>query len=811
MHANKDSAPPLLLPGTRLLLTCLSLAVPALGAFPASSSADEKKPSREELAKRLRDLDSQVFPAEGGKAKEPARMLARSVRSRMQAANVRDNQAWRQVKDRAGWEKFRDARLRALRTSLGRFPPPPKSLKVRVTRELKGDGYRIENLVFESRPGLVVTANLYLPARPPRSMPGILISHSHHNPKTQGELQDMGMTWARSGCLVLVLDHLGHGERRQHPFRTAKDYPHPFRPGRQDYYFRYPTGLQLQLAGESLLGWMVWDLMRGVDLLLARPGVDKDRIILLGAVAGGGDPAAVTAALDPRVKAVVPFNFGGPQPDYAIPADADRDFYYFGIGYWESTRCLRLGALDGFAHWLIVASVAPRRLLYAHEFAWDPKPDPVWPRLKKVFGWYGAGDHLAAAFGRGNLKGKPPESSHCNNIGWLHRSKIYPVFKRWFRMDVPEEYSKRRTPDELLALTKEAVREFRPRPVHALAAELAEKQIAAARRRLANLKPPQRRKHLRQVWARLLGEVAPAAEPKVRVQKKQQLGDVTAERLALEVEPGIVVPVLLLVPGHKQGASVPVVVGVAQDGKQAFLRQRSGPLAELLRGGVAVCLPDVRGTGETRPAGASRRHGGADTSISATEWMLGQTLVGARLRDVRSVLRYLRGRADIDRGRVALWGNSFAPPNPKSRDLAVPLDAERYPQQAEPLGGLVAMLGALFEDEVRAVVVRGGLVGYLSLLQSPFCHVPHDAIVPGVFEAGDICDLAAAVAPRALRLEGLVDGLNRKAPADRVARTIEPARAAYRALKAPSRFWLEGTDKEQGSEAQWLVRQLKAD
>ena len=76
------------------------------------------------------------------------------------------------------------------------------------------------------------------------------------------------MTWARSGCLVLVMDHLGHGER-QHPFRTEADYPHL--PGRrQDYYFRHNTGTA-SLVGESLMGWMAWDLMRGLDLLLSRP------------------------------------------------------------------------------------------------------------------------------------------------------------------------------------------------------------------------------------------------------------------------------------------------------------------------------------------------------------------------------------------------------------------------------------------------------------------------------------------------------------------------------------------------------------
>ena len=161
-------------------------------------------------------------------------------------------------------------------------------------------------------------------------MPGILLSHSHHNPKHEGELQDMGMTWARAGCYVLVPDHLGHGERRQHPFVTAADYGGPFQVGRQDYYFRYDTSLQLYLAGETLMGWMVHDLMTGVDQLQAQPRIDAKRIILLGSVAAGGDSAAVTAALDERIACVCPFNFGGPQPEssYPLPADAEISFNY---------------------------------------------------------------------------------------------------------------------------------------------------------------------------------------------------------------------------------------------------------------------------------------------------------------------------------------------------------------------------------------------------------------------------------------------------------------------------------------------------
>ena len=159
-------------------------------------------------------------------------------------------------------------------------------------------------------------------------MPGILICHSHHLPKSEGELQDMGISWARRGCMVLVMDVLGHGERRQHPFATSADFPGNFKVSRQDYYFRYNLGMQLQVVGQSLSGWIAWDLMRGVDLLLAKPGIDKNRIILLGAVASGGDLAAVTAALDPRIAAVAVFNFGGPQPEtrFPLPADPEEAF-----------------------------------------------------------------------------------------------------------------------------------------------------------------------------------------------------------------------------------------------------------------------------------------------------------------------------------------------------------------------------------------------------------------------------------------------------------------------------------------------------
>jgi dienelactone hydrolase len=701
----------------------------------------------QDLADELRKLDARVLPADA----ENARRLGRDVRARLQEANDRESAAWRAIKTREDWERYRDGKIKALRASLGTLPEPPADLKARVTKTIEADGYRIDNVVFESRPGLLVTANLYRPAAPPASMPGILVIHSHHNPKTQGELQDMGVTWALAGCMVLVMDQLGHGERRQHPFIDATSYKGSFRPTRQDYYFRYNVALQLSAIGESLVGWMAWDLMRGVDLLLAR-GADKGKIALLGSVAGGGDPAGVTAALDPRITAVVPFNFGGPQPEskYPLPGDAEFSFNYAGSGSWESTRNLALSARDGFLPWVIVGSVAPRHLIHAHEFAWDRERDPVWKRYQSIWGFYGAGDKLDAAHGRGGLSGQPPEATHCNNIGAEHRKMIHPAFERWFGIRATEAQD-RRAAAELACLAPD----IKPTPLHEIAARIGSERAAAAKDRRAKLGRERRRERLREDWKRLLGDIEPG-DPKLVSVAESRVGEVSVEHVTLHVDRDFPIPLVLLRPAGARS----VVVAFAQQGKQTFLKNRAGQVAELLKEGIAVCLADLRGTGETAPESGSRSRSSASTSISASELMLGQTLFGSRLRDLRSVLRYVRVKFAGNDRSLGLWGESFAEANARDREFAAPLDANGHVTIAEPLGAHLALFGALFEDDIRAAYGGGPLSGFASILDGPFVYVPHDAIVPGAVAVGDLREVAESL--EQVLLDHDVDGANRE-------------------------------------------------
>jgi dienelactone hydrolase len=767
------------------------LLIVVLGSLlPAAVLADQPEAAAKSIADALKELDPRVVPEAEREAIRA--MVGRSLREQIAAANRQSSQDWAQIKTRDDWERFRREKIDALRKSLGTLPERPAIPPSLVTGEIAGDGFVIRNLVYQSRPGLVVTANLYVPQPARDSMPGIVLAHSHHNPKTEGELQDMGMTWARAGCYVLVPDALGHGERRQHPFETAADYPKEFAVGRQDYNFRYDTSLQLYLVGQSLMGWMVHDLMTGVDLLLAQPNCDPKRIALLGAVAGGGDPAGVTAALDARITCVVPFNFGGPQPEnrYPLPDDAETSFNYAGGGSWESTRNLGRSAADGFLPWVIVGSVAPRHLIHAHEFSWDGDRDPVWKRYLKIFNFYERPTNLAVAHGYGTIQVNDPPGSHCNNIGAAHRKQIHGAFRAWFGIDVkPEdEYRNRRPREELMCLTEAARKQFDPKPLHEILSATADAKLAAAREARAKLSPEVRRKAMRESWTRLLGESQPPQEVKVREGSPhlQQIGAIKVTRELLESEPGITVPVMILSLSEldsKTDGSRPLVLGVASDGLAAALERRQDDIAQGLGFGCVIVLVDVRGTGAAR-SGADRGQQSAATSYSATSLMLGQTMLGGQLRDLRTAYRHIRQRKDVAKNAIVVGGSGIEP-LPEDAPFSYPRRIDGRPDECAPTGALLAMLLGLMEDDVGIVACRQGLVSYRSILESPFVQVPHECIVPGVLAETDLSDLLAALAPRDVRIEAPVDGRGRLVSLAQAQAANELALRAYAQAGTP--------------------------
>lgn len=720
---------------------------PAPEFHPARLAPESPPAPPSQAASALDWIPKNAWTEDQRKQLQVSRMLEKSLRARMAAAAEEEKRAWQQVGSRDAWERFRDSRLAALRKWMGPMPERTPLRPVVTRRANYGDGFVIENIVYESRPHLLVAANLYLPENPSGKIPAIVTVHSHHAPKTQSELQDLGMTWARSGTAVLVVEQLCAGERLQ-----SQPWP------RESYYGRYALGNQLLLEGESLMKWMVWDLMRSVDLLLERPYIDPHRIILLGAVAGGGDPAAVTAALDPRIAAVVPFNFGeaGPEEHYTeSPRAVPFDTAWPGWGEWETTRCLPRSGVDQFFPWFLCASVAPRPFLYSLEVAWpgDVEHEPVWARYKKVFELYNARDHLDEVHGFGPF----PGPGECTNVGTFLRKRIYPVLTRWLNVLTPAGEYHNPLPDAALAcVTPSVALDRMPKPASALALELANTRLAESPAR-ASLNA------LRAALKEKLGDIEPSPNPSARPLWNKSEAGITVDAFVLETEPGITLPVYLLRNASPAARQVPAVVAVAEGGKARFLTERTSEIVRLLHTGVAVCLPDLRGNGEMAVT-QSRGPGAMD--LAATELMLGGTLLGERLKDVRTVLHYLSSRPDIDPAHIALWGDSFAAANPVdfAFDQSDMQEVGPFPQhQAEPMGALLVLLTGLYEDGVAAVAAKGGLVSFLSVLEDRFSHVPQDVIVPGILEVAEISDIIAAQGSRPIRLEGFVDGRNRAA------------------------------------------------
>ncbi len=715
--------------------------------------------------------------------------LGRHIAAQIDAADQRDCEAWELLGTRSEWEQFRDERIEALRRSLGVLSPPAENLKPYVARTLEGDRFHIDNLVFTSRPGMVVTANLYRPSTVGQKMPALVICHSHHDSKAEKELQCMGTTWAQLGCSVLIMDLLGHGERRQHPFASVADYPEYFEVDRQDYYSRYALGAQLQLIGASLLGWMRWDLTCGIDLLLTDPSVDPDRIVLIGSVAGGGDVAGVVGALDRRVAAVIAFNFGGrPRGD------------------WDSTRCLAGTAHDGFWPWVILAAIAPRKLVYAREFAWDPQYDPVWRRLEKVYELYGARDCLRSVHGSGRVSGHGPEDSHCNNIGFTHRRQLYPILQEWFGISVPEtECATRYGGHELKSLRTSMKGLHEIRPIHELAREACEMKISAARAEREADDPHERVARLQRELVRVLGPMNPPVTPAIRP-RTARFGK--QEHISLEVEDGVFLQLELLWPSGSSATQLPVVIGVAQEGNRQLNHDRRELIVGLLQGGAAVCLAELRGVGDGRHGELYRGRISPSSGVFSASLALGESLMSSRVRDLRSIIAYLSIQGEVDRERMILWGDSLATINTGNVELVVPFDADPSPELGEPLGGVVALLGGLFEPNIRAIYIHGGLTGYASLLDEPFFYQPVDSIIPGVLSVADLCDLVAALAPRPLLMEALVDGCNRRASRVQVEKIFHVARTAYQMAGKPERLRIDVEPNTVNRTAAWLLAAL---
>src|SRR5262249_55684331 len=160
-----------------------------------------------------------------------------------------------------GWERKLATVRHRLWRSVGRIPATPCPLDPEVLGIIKRDGYAIERLTFQSRPGVRVTANLYRPEPAQGRTPAVVSVHGHWAwARIDPHVQPRCIGLAKLGYVVLCLDAFGAGER-------AID------PGPGTYHGAL-VGASLWPVGTPLIGLQVYDNRRAVDYLISRPEVD---------------------------------------------------------------------------------------------------------------------------------------------------------------------------------------------------------------------------------------------------------------------------------------------------------------------------------------------------------------------------------------------------------------------------------------------------------------------------------------------------------------------------------------------------------
>jgi pimeloyl-ACP methyl ester carboxylesterase len=218
-------------------------------------------------------------------------------------------QAWKQDDERrAAWQAIHTEQellhlqeeLRAtLLQMIGGLPEGKTDLHPRITGKIQMDGFSIEKLIFESLPGMYVTALVYIPDDRSAKHPAVLVP-AGHAANGKNNYQELSQRLVKRGYVVLAWDPVGQGERSQ--FWDAKV-------GKSRYNLicaeHAVLGNLAYLAGTNLARWEIWDGIRAVDYLLTRAEVDGERINIVG-TSGGGFQAAQIAALDLRIKVVVP-------------------------------------------------------------------------------------------------------------------------------------------------------------------------------------------------------------------------------------------------------------------------------------------------------------------------------------------------------------------------------------------------------------------------------------------------------------------------------------------------------------------------
>lgn len=549
----------------------------------------------------------------------PSAMTRDSVYSRFAGMDAAADSKWRSLASRREYDDYRRRLREKMLAAIGPLPERTP-LNFKSHRTVRREGFRVEHVTFESMPGLVIPAYLYVPELPEQKKPmAAVVVSCGHGAMNSSKYVLAAKDIVSRGMAAFIFEAYDQGERVEYPQYNCC----------QNHNL---IGLKAMLLGSSFAMLRIWDGMRAIDCVESLPYVDKNRIGYMGQ-SGGGTMTALMIAADGRIKAAAP---SGYLTNFAHlcrampPQDAEQNIFAqlaFGLNHTgyvliPDIKVLVTGKYGDFFPYGGTAQLMET--------------------VRSVSKMLGTENHYAMNFTPG-LHSWEPSTLQASAVwlsAWLDgRKELLPIDDasmrfRDFGFDLKAETAGLTGPGALVLQGKRSTEIPGSRDIHAILREWfaqakserknrTEEETVATVRRMAGIRMP--------------------AELGLQVRKlgEETIGDKRISRFAFVYPDGFARPAVLIERIGGESDENPLLLAGSLG--RAMMLDVAAPALEQ---GRKVMLCDVLGTGEIVKL-ATPHYGAYDTpeeDSSLMLYLMGESMVGRRADDLLAFADWLKKR-----------------------------------------------------------------------------------------------------------------------------------------------------------------------
>ena len=636
------------------------------------------------------------------------------------------HQKFNQISTVDDYNLYRNEIKKQISACFGDFPTN-EITDIKVVDRIQEHGYQIEKIIVASRPGYVVPANVYVPAKkwsPP--YPGVISLIGHWEPAILGkaaeDIQARCIGLARRGYVVITFDPIGQGERCFYwDFQKKKS-----ELGMNTNLHAY-LNFPLKLTGENLAAWFTWDALCAVDYLLQRGDVDATRIAVTGA-SGGGNATRFLGAVDSRISALIPtcsmfyrgtqfrVGFSNPDGDQNLPFSL-----HYGI---ERLDQLLVNNPQGIL--LLNASRDKNSVMQAVD---------AYHEMKDLYDRLDVENSVDL-----RILGNP----HGYNRGF--REAMYLWLDKFFgkkELDPTEKEMHFNTLQDLSVSGSTIYKAFNSKTEFAINGKKA-KQIIPQIPNIHSL--GQTEKYQKNIINSI--KKVCQLEDNIHIPESISInskivGNTQIDKLLLQADGNIQLPAVIMKPVLENEKCTGLLY-LHERGKVNGIKT----LQKLMNSQMVIMALDVRGYKEEPNVFPGLKkmpnidkyqfiwEKNGDGLLTAESYELGLSLFGQRVGDVIRGVKYLSSLPNVDSKNIIVFG--------------------------EGDDALLALHAGLLEQSVQTVVMNNFLGSWYSLTQTDYyCHSPF-IFVPDILKYYDVPHVAVAMAPKKLIMSNPVNATKQR-------------------------------------------------